>query len=196
MTTCLRTRIVRLLSLSALCAVACVSAANAQSMTLAELGSLLHRDAPGRVAYVEHQYRHVLKTPIEQRGELRFAPPSTFEKQVLEPFQELYRLSGDTLVVETPGRKTRQVSARNQPVLLGLLRGFQAVVAGRLEALSGYYDAELSGSADAWRLELVPREAQLARHVRKLDIAGRRGDVLRFEVLEVSGDRSVMELVR
>lgn len=173
----------------------CVHAPSAWSLTLTELGELLHRDAASHVAYVERQYRHVLKAPIEQRGELRFTPPSTFEKQVLEPYQELYRLSGNTLVVEAPGRKGRQISTRNQPVLLGLLRCFQAVVTGQIDALSSYYDAEVRGNADAWGLALVPRDPQLARYVRKLDVTGRRGEVLRLEVLEVSGDRSVTELM-
>jgi len=97
---------------------------------LAQLQQLLKREHSSSADFTEKQYRKVLSRPVESKGVLRFQPPNVFERQVLTPRAEKYRIVGETLTMETPGRKVRKVSLRSQPLLRALLVGFQAVVSG------------------------------------------------------------------
>jgi Outer membrane lipoprotein carrier protein LolA-like len=158
---------------------------------LTELAELLHRDVAATAAFSELQYRHVLKQPLARSGELHFEPPGRFEKRVLSPVIETYRIDGETLSMELPKRATRQISLRNQPLLGGLLLGFKAIISGRLDTLASTFDTTVSGSATDWRLELRPTQADVARYIESIHVSGRGSEPQRFEVLERSGDRTV-----
>jgi hypothetical protein len=171
------------------------AAAELSSFGQTELTQLLHRSQASTVRFVEHQYRKILTAPIERSGELRFEPPASFEKRVLKPASETYRLKNNTLSIELPGRKTRQISTRNQPLLSGLMLGFQAVVSGQLASLEPYYLLNVSGTAQAWQLLLQPRDKEISRYVSSLVVTGRNSEPLKFEVNERSGDRTVTEIL-
>lgn len=168
--------------------------AAAEDFTVITLGRLLNRMQASRVSFVEHQYRKALKTPIERRGELTFEPPATFEKHVLVPDEERYRLINNTLSIELPGRKTRQLSTRNQPLLRALLLGFQAVVSGRLESLSPFYQVTLSGNAQDWQLLLTPIDAEVAHYIANIVVIGRQAEPRQFAINERNGDRTLTEI--
>lgn len=163
----------------------------AAAFGLSELSVLLHRDTAATVRFRELQYRRVLKAPLERAGELHFSPPALFEKRVLSPVMETYRLDGDTLSIALPERRTRQISLRNQPLLGSLLLGFKAVVSGRLETLGPDFETSVSGTAASWTLRLQPRSPDVARYIDHILIVGQEIGPQRFEVLERSGDRTV-----
>lgn len=169
-------------------------ALKAESFTMTELAKLLNRTEASSVGYVEHQYRKVLTAPVEQRGELLFTPPDRFEKHVMQPVNESYALSGETLTITQANGKRRQISVRNQPLLRGLLMSFQAVVSGHLNDLQPFYDSELSGSAASWQLTLKPSDAQIKRYVAQIIVSGQQGEPHQFAVSETSGDRVVTEI--
>lgn len=158
---------------------------------LDELSVLLHRETAATVRFQELQYRRVLKVPLERAGELHFSPPALFEKRVLSPVIETYRLEGDTLSITLPERRTRQVSLRNQPLLGSLLLGFKAVVSGRLETLAPDFETDVSGTAANWTLLLKPSAPDLARYIDHILVVGQETGPQRFEVLERNGDRTV-----
>ncbi len=161
---------------------------------LAELTVLLHRETAATARFHELQYRRVLKVPLERAGELHFAPPALFEKRVLTPVIETYRLDGDTLSIALPQRRTRQLSLRNQPLLGGLLLGFKAIVSGRLETLGPDFETTVSGTAGNWSLVLTPRQPDVARYIDHILVNGRESGPQRFEVRERNGDRTVTEI--
>lgn len=163
-------------------------------ISLVELARLLHREGPATADFHELQYRRVLKAPLERRGELYYAPPATFEKRVLLPAAETYRIEGETLSMSFPGRASRQLSLRNQPLLGGLLLSFKAVIGGQLDSLGPDFATVLKGTADQWTLELRPTQAEVARYIEVIHVNGRRSEPLRFEVVERSGDRTVTDI--
>jgi len=164
------------------------------SVSLEDLAGWLHRAAPATAVFHERQYRRVLKQPLERHGELRFEPPATFEKRVLEPAVETWRIEGETLSMSLPGRATRQLSLRNQPLLGGLLLGFKAVIGGQLDSLASTFAVTPGGTPDAWTLDLQPLQADVARYIDVIHVSGRRSEPLRFEVVERSGDRTVTDI--
>jgi Outer membrane lipoprotein carrier protein LolA-like len=171
-----------------------VAVSQVSDFGLSQLAQLLHREVAATADFHELQYRRVLKEPLERRGELHFEPPALFEKRVLVPVTETYRIEGETLSVELPKRATRQISLRNQPLLGGLLLGFKAVISGRLDTLAATFDSTVSGTADEWRLDLRPTQADVVRYIDIIHISGRGSEPLRFEVLERSGDLTVTDI--
>lgn len=158
---------------------------------LDELAQLLRREVTSTASFHEQQYRRVLKEPIERRGEFHFEPPSLFEKRVLAPVTEIYRLDGETLSIALPDRKVRRVSLRNQPLLGGLLLGFKAVVSGHLEMLAPSFEVQVSGTPEAWRMDLRPTQADVAKYIEAIRVTGKGSEPLRFEILECNGDRTI-----
>jgi len=158
------------------------------------LNALLQRKAPESRAFVETQYRKILKRPIELRGELKFTPPDVFEKHVITPRDQTFRIAGNTVFMATAGKPTQEFSIRSQPILSGLMLGFQAVVAGQLQMLEPHYRLNLVGDEQAWTLTLLPKDAELARHVKQLTVSGHAGILTRIEMLEPSGDHSITTL--
>jgi outer membrane lipoprotein-sorting protein len=169
-------------------------ASMAHAFDMTQLAKLLNRSQASTVTFVEHQYRQVLKTPLQLSGELIYEPPATFEKRVLQPAPASYRLQGSTLSIESPNRKSQQISTRNQPVLRGLMLGFQAVVSGQLDTLHEYYSVELKGDAGHWQLKLTPTDTQLSRYINRVNISGEQGEPRQFEIIERNGDRSVTDI--
>ena len=53
---------------------------------------------------------------------------------------------------------------------------------------------EFSGSVERWSLTLVPVDRQLARTVKQVQIDGSRDQLLRIEIRQADGDRSLMTL--
>jgi hypothetical protein len=165
-----------------------------REVSLDDLARWLHRESAATAVFHELQYRRVLKAPLERQGELHFEPPATFEKRVLQPAVETYRIEGETLSMSFPGRAGRQLSLRNQPLLGGLLLGFKAIVGGQLESLATTFAVTPGGTVDAWTLDLRPTQPDVARYIEVIHVSGRRSDPLRFEVVERSGDRTVTTL--
>ena len=159
-----------------------------------ELTTLLTRETAASANFREQQFRHVLKEPLRREGELYFEPPALFEKRVLAPVSETYRLEGETLSIVLPGRRTRQVSLRNQPLLGGLLLGFQAVVSGRLDRLEPAFVVTVSGTAEDWQLVLRPNQEEIATYIDVIQVTGRGSEPLRFEITERNGDRTVTDI--
>ncbi len=158
---------------------------------ITQLAELLRRDVPATAVFNELQYRRVLKQPLARSGELYFEPPDRFEKRVLSPVIETYRIDGETLSMELPKRATRQISLRNQPLLGGLLLGFKAIISGRLDTLVSTFDTAVSGSAADWHLDLRPIQPDVGRYIESIQITGRGSEPLRFEIQERSGDRTI-----
>lgn len=158
---------------------------------LNELSQLLRREVTSTASFHEQQYRRVLKEPIERQGEFHFEPPSLFEKRVLAPVTETYRLDGETLSIALPDRKVRRVSLRNQPLLGALLLGFKAVVSGHLDMLAGSFEVQVSGTPEAWRIDLRPTQADVAKYIEAIHVTGKGSEPLRFEILERNGDRII-----
>lgn len=184
-----------LLAVRTVGSVAAEAAPAAQAgFALSDLALLLHRDAPATADFHELQYRRVLKAPLERSGELHFAPPATFEKRVLMPAAETYRIDGETLSMALAGRPTRQISLRNQPLLGGLLLGFKAVIGGQLDSLGSTFITTVGGTPEQWTLDLRPTQADVAKYIEVIHVSGRRSEPLRFEVVEKSGDRTVTDI--
>jgi len=170
--------------------------ASAQGWNLDALMSELAAVPASRTRFVETRHLAMLTQPLELKGSLSYERPNRLVKHVETPFDELLTVDGEalSLVNKTKGEK-RSLSLREQPALGALVESVRATLAGDRAQLERHYRVQFSGRRDAWRLHLVPRTTAVRAHVESITVSGAAARPQRIEVLESTGDRSVMTIV-
>ena len=147
----------------------------------------------GRVEFIEQQFLAVLDHPVESSGELRYDAPDHLEKRTLLPRPENLVLAGGELTVERGGRR-RVLDMHRYPQIQPFVESIRATLAGDRRALEQVFRVDFSGSVERWSLVLVPLDRQLAKTVKQVQIDGSRDQLLRIEIRQADGDRSLMTL--
>lgn len=164
-------------------------------LTVDRLMTELARRGPGTVRFTEVKWSALLKAPLESRGTLTYAAPARLEKRTLSPRDERFVVDRDTVVIEYPARsERRELRLADYPAVQAFVESIRGTLAGDLAALRRHYRVELEGAWSDWRLHLLPSEPQMAELVQKVLIGGSGDRVRRIEVLEASGDRSVITI--
>jgi outer membrane lipoprotein-sorting protein len=186
----------RLAAFALLAVVAAAFAAD-PPLTVERLMAELARHGSGTVRFTEVKSSALLKAPIESRGTLSYAAPARLEKHTRSPRDERLVVDRDTVVIERAARGERiELRLADYPALRGSVESIRGTLAGDLAALRRYYRVELEGTWADWRLHLLPADPELAELVHKVVIGGRGAAVARIEILEASGDRSVMTIAK
>jgi hypothetical protein len=160
---------------------------------LDEVMRLLAQRRHGRAEFVEQHFLAVLRRPIESSGELLYDAPDHLEKRTLLPHPENLVLDAGALTVERGGRR-RVLDLHRYPQIQPFVESIRATLAGDRGALERVYRLEFAGSLSHWSLTLEPLDRELARVVRQVRIDGSRDELLRVEIRQPDGDRSLMTL--
>jgi hypothetical protein len=166
----------------------------AQAFGIARLQRLL-RDAPQTaVRYTELRESRWLAAPIESSGTLR-STPTMLEKRVEQPRSETWRILDDRMQIGTPGAVgAREIMLDQAPAAAALAQTLRRVLAGELEALDKDFRLELSGDEREWTLQLTPRQEDVARQLKRIDLHGAGPRLLVMVILEAQGDRTTTRL--
>jgi hypothetical protein len=160
---------------------------------LDEVMRLLAQRRHGRVEFVEQHFLAVLRRPTESSGEMLYDAPDHLEKRTLLPHPENLVLDGGALTVERDGHR-RVLDLHRYPQIQPFVESIRATLAGDRGALERVYTLEFAGSLARWSLTLVPLDRELARVVQQVRIDGSRDELLRVEIRQPDGDRSLMTL--
>jgi hypothetical protein len=188
----------RFLSLMILCLCCALGnapprAATADAGDLNQIMGLLAMRQHGRVEFIEQQFLAVLKRPIESSGELRYDAPDRLEKRTLKPRTETLVLTGGVLTVER-AHSRRVMDLHAYPQVLPFVESIRATLAGDRGALERVFHLEFSGGVSRWTLTLVPLETKVKQSVSQVRIEGAGDQLLRVEIRQPDGDRSLMTL--
>jgi hypothetical protein len=187
----------RFLSLALLCILSAMGsaarAATAGAGDLDQVMGLLAMRQHGRVEFIEQQFLAVLKRPIESSGELRYDAPDRLEKRTLKPRAETLVLTGGVLTVERAHSK-RVMDLHAYPQVLPFVESIRATLAGDRGALERVFRLEFAGSVSRWTLTLAPLESKVKQSVSQVRIDGVRDQLLKVEIRQPDGDRSLMTL--
>jgi hypothetical protein len=165
----------------------------AASSDLDAVMGLLAMRQHGRVEFIEQQFLAILDHPVESSGELRYDAPDHLEKRTLLPRPEKLVLAGGVLAVERGGRR-HVLDMHRYPQIQPLVESIRATLAGDRSALERVFHLEFDGSVERWTLTLVPLDRQLAKSVVRVQIDGSRDQLLKIEIRQADGDRSLMTL--
>jgi Outer membrane lipoprotein carrier protein LolA-like len=186
----------RVLSLFFFCmCIGVVSAARAQAgfSDLNEVMRLLAARQHGRVEFIEQQFLSMLKQPIESSGELRYDAPDRLEKRTLKPHAETLVLTGGVLTVER-GHTRRVMDLHSYPQVLPFVESIRATLAGDRGSLERLFHVDFAGTVSRWTMTLVPLESKVKQSVSQVRIDGIRDQLLKVEIRQPDGDRSLMTL--
>jgi len=167
--------------------------ASASTSDLDAVMGLLALRQHGRVEFIDQQFLAILKHPVESSGELRYDAPDHLEKRTLLPRPENLVLDGGVLTVERGGRR-HVLDLHRYPQILPFIESIRATLAGDRGALERVFHVEFAGSVQRWALTLVPLDSRLAKTVKQVQIDGSREQLLRVEIRQADGDRSLMTL--
>jgi Outer membrane lipoprotein carrier protein LolA-like len=155
--------------------------------------SLLAMRQHGRVEFIEQHFLAVLNHPIESSGELRYDAPDRLEKRTLTPHAETLVLSGGVLTVERAhGRRVMDLHA--YPQVQPFVESIRATLAGDRRALERLFHMDFTGTVGRWTLTLVPLDPEVKHSVAQVRIDGVQDQLLKVEIRQPDGDRSLMTL--
>jgi len=97
------------------------------------------------------------------------------------------------LTVERGGRR-RVLDLHRYPQIQPFVESIRATLAGDRGALERVFHVEFAGGVTRWNLILTPLDRQLAKTVAQVQIDGSRDQLLRVEIRQADGDRSLMTL--
>ena len=177
---------------AALLATAAATApARATGFDLDRLMALLATRSGGEARFTEERTVASLDTPLRSSGRLSFAAPDRFARHTEEPSAESMEVQGNSVVLRR-GTRTRRMNLDTVPELAALADALRGTLSGNAALLQRHFSVAVRGNAGRWVLALTPREAQLARSLAGIEVAGTGPDVRSIEMTMAGGDRSLM----
>lgn len=158
---------------------------------LGALMALLAQRKSGETRFTEERTVSSLDATLRASGRLSFTAPDRFARYTEEPRVESMEVQGNTVVLKR-GTRTRQMVLDAIPELAALADAMRGTLNGDALALQKHFRVEVSGGPTKWLLSLTPIDAQLARSVQQLAIAGHGADVRSIDLQLAGGDRSLM----
>lgn len=157
---------------------------------LDELSARLSQPQVVRGDFIQEKHLRALPQPLTSRGTFVLAKELGLLWLLASPLRQDYRIDAQGIArrTEQGWQPIAQRSATAQQNRL-----FLAVLKGDSSGLREDFELSLSGSAEAWQLELTPRSMLLKQVFSRILIDG--GDLVqRIELQETQGDSTVLRL--
>ena len=181
-------------ALIALAGLGCGPLARAQAgFTLVQLMQALAQVKTGEGTFVEQRTVQMLERTLVSSGRIAFEAPDTFVRETIKPRRESVKVVGNTVTM-SQGSRSRTVSLDASPEASLIFEAIRGTLTGNREALEKHFKPSVTGNAERWSLELVPREALLRELVVSIRMSGARALVREVLVVMADGDRSVMTI--
>jgi outer membrane lipoprotein-sorting protein len=190
----------RRVAATAACAVLLASAALAphaahadSSFDLDALTALLGRVKSGEATFVETRRIEMLDRTLASSGRLSFKAPDEFVRETLKPRHEKLAVQGNTLTMSL-GERTRTLQLDASPEAAVIVEAIRGTLTGNRAGLERLFETKVSGDAEQWSLELVPRDLRLRGQVVSVRVSGHGSMAREIRVLLADGDQSVMTI--
>ena len=176
-----------------LAGLAMAAATSAAGFDLAQLTAQLARVKSGEATFTEKRRVEMLDRTLESSGRLAFRAPDTFVRETLKPRREKLEVTGNVLTMSI-GERSRTLQLDSAPEAAVIVEAVRGTLTGNRESLERLFDASVSGSAERWSLDLVPRDLRLRGQVASVRVSGHGPTVREVQVLLADGDRSTMTI--
>jgi outer membrane lipoprotein-sorting protein len=175
------------------------TAVNAESGTstdgwsVSDLMELMAQVPSSQETFIEKKYMDVLVEPIVLSGNLSYERPDRIERHIRSPYEERLIVEGDRLTLETKDGQ-RRIELHKYPVIWGFVESIRSTLTGDEKTLRRVYHVALEGDRRRWTLTLRPQDRRLAEYVTVVRISGAENRIVRVEIDEADGDKSVMTI--
>ena len=162
----------------------------AMAFDLDQLSNQLGEPEVVRGNFIQEKHLRALPQPLTSRGTFVLAKDHGLLWLLERPLQQDYRIDDQGIArrTEQGWQFVAQQSATAQQNRL-----FLAVLKGDSSGLRQDFELSLSGTAEAWSLQLIPRSVLLKQVFNAIVISG-SGLVQRIELQETQGDSTVLLL--
>ena len=161
--------------------------------TLVQLMQALAQVKAGEGSFVEQRTVQMLERTLVSSGRIAFEAPDTFVRETIKPRRESVKVVGNNVTM-SQGSRSRTVSLDASPEAALIFEAIRGTLTGNREALEKHFKPTVTGTAERWSLELVPREVLLRELVVSIRLSGARALVREVLVVMADGDRSVMTI--
>lgn len=165
----------------------------ADKFDLTALAALLAQRKSGEARFEESRLVSGIDGPLFSSGTLTFTAPDAFARHTLRPRAESMAVQGNVVTLKRGGR-TRQMTLDAVPELSTLVEAMRGTLMGDALSLQKHFTTAVAGTAQGWKLTLVPRDRALAAQVREVAIEGQRGDMRVVSLWLAGGDSSRMTI--
>ncbi len=146
-----------------------------------------------RARFDEAKTMSILARDITTHGVLYFDPPDRLARVTTDPGASTVIVRGTAVSVEDEtGRRELDLGA--SALARGLVGNLALLLRGDLVELETRHRVEYVAEGDRWRLDLLPRDAELAAIVDRVRVTGVGGSIASVETHEKSGDQTVTRL--
>lgn len=183
----------RVLLASLALAIATAAYGATTTFDLGALTTLLGRVKSGEATFVEQRRVEMLDRTLASSGKLSFRAPDSFVRETLKPRREKLAVSGNRVTMSI-GDRSRTMALDASPEASVIVEALRGTLTGNRETLERLFEARVSGSADQWSLELVPRDLRLRGQVASVRVSGHESVAREVQVLLADGDRSTMTI--
>jgi len=160
---------------------------------LGALTTLLARVKSGEATFVEKRRVEMLDRTLESSGLLSFRAPDSFVRETLKPRREKLAVDGNSVTMSI-GERSRTMALDASPEASVIVEALRGTLTGNRATLERLFETRVSGSAEQWSLELVPRDLRLRGQVASVRVSGRDSMAREVQVLLADGDRSTMTI--
>jgi len=139
-----------------------------------DLRSVLENTAvvpPAQVGFQEERHNPIFEEPMLLTGRLEYLAGGTLRKVIETPFEEDILIEAGHVVVARDG-ETRKLALNRSRALKTILGAIEAILSGDSDELEAVFHCELSGTDDAWALQMTPISRSVAKRITKLEVRG------------------------
>ena len=170
-----------------------VPARSEVTFDLIQLMRSLAQVKAGAATFTETRTVALLERSLESSGRLTFEAPDSFTRETLQPRRERVAVVGNTVTM-SQGNRSRTMALDSVPEAAVIMEAIRGTLTGNREALERNFKTAVSGTAQGWVLDLVPRDWRLREQVASVRVTGRQAVVREVAVAMADGDRSVMTI--
>jgi len=168
----------------------------AEQWTIRALMVELAKTRSGSVRYREERHLKAMTEPVVVTGTMAYEAPDRLVKIALTPHKETMVIEGDNLTIERAGGVGPQSLKLSEiPQLDSLITAIRGTLLGDLKALERAFEVRLSGTRNAWSIDLKPRAGGKRGADLRITVEGAAGRPARFEIRQPDGDRIVVQVL-
>ncbi|TDY02919.1 LolA family protein [Thiohalophilus thiocyanatoxydans] len=131
-----------------------------------------------------------LDEDVVSHGKLYFKSPDLLIKEVISPEPATYTVSGESVKVEQ-GETVKHIQLSDHPELGMGIYALRMLLQGNRKGLDRmflYQFRHSDNSFESWVIELFPKSTYSKEKVRKIEVAGEKGELREVKVIYTSAD--------
>jgi len=149
---------------------------------------------PNRVGFREERHNPMLKEPMVLTGHLEYLRDGVLRKVVETPFEEAFLIESDHITIERDG-ESRKLAVKRSRSLRTILGAIEAILSGESDKIESVFNYELSGTNDAWSVQLTPISRRIAKQLTGLQVNGDDQSVTSIRIALKGGEWHDMDIL-